>query len=317
MQIGFNAPTSGALIEPDSLRRIIMEGEALGFDYTTVSDHIMVPRNLESKYPYTNSGEFPAGTQAAWLEQLTTTAYIAALTSKLRFVMSVMVVPHRPAVLTAKILATIDYLSKGRLTLGIGVGWCREEFEAIAAAPFDDRGHVTDEWMMACKELWTKEEPRFDGKYVKFADVVFTPKPVQQPIPIWVGGESAPALRRIMRYADCWYPVGTNPQFPMNTVSRFKAGLARFRGFAEKAGRDPSSIQIALRVLVGPSARPRRSIEDEGEMFTGGAADYVGDIKALEDLGVDAVDVRLFDRSLDGTIDMMRRFKDEVMARVR
>ena len=317
MQIGFNAPTSGALIEPDSLRRIITEGEALGFDYTTVSDHIMVPRNLESKYPYTGSGEFPAGASAAWLEQLTTTAYIAALTERLRFVMSVMVVPHRPAVLTAKILATIDYLSKGRLTLGIGVGWCREEFEAIAAAPFDDRGHVTDEWMMTCKELWSKDEPRFDGKYVKFSDVVFTPKPVQQPIPIWVGGESAPALRRIMRYADCWYPVGTNPQFPMNTASRLKTGLARFRGFAEKGGRDPASLQVALRVLIGPSARPRRTIDGEAEMFTGGAADYVADIAVLREAGVSAVDVRLFATTVDATIDNMRRFRDEVMAKVR
>ena len=317
MQIGFNAPTSGALIEPDSLRRIITEGEALGFDYTTVSDHIMVPRNLDLKYPYTDTGEFPAGTAAAWLEQLTTTAYIAALTSKLRFVLSVMVVPHRPAVLTAKILATIDYLSKGRLTLGIGVGWCREEFEAIAAAPFDDRGHVTDEWMMACKELWSQDDPRFDGKYVKFSDVVFTPKPVQQPIPIWVGGESAPALRRIMRYADCWYPVGTNPQFPMNTASRLKTGLARFRGFAEKGGRDPASLQVALRVLIGPSARPRRTIDGEAEMFTGGAADYVADIAVLREAGVSAVDVRLFATTVDATIDNMRRFRDEVMAKVR
>jgi len=317
MDIGFNAPTTGALIEPDSLRRIIMEGEALGFDYATVSDHIMVPRNLESKYPYTDSGEFPAGTAAAWLEQLTTTAYIAALTTRLRFVMSVMVVPHRPAVLTAKILATIDYLSNGRLTLGIGVGWCREEFEAIAAAPFDDRGHVTDEWMMACKELWSQDDPRFDGKYVRFADVVFMPKPVQQPIPIWVGGESAPALRRIVRYADCWYPVGTNPQFPMNTVSRFKAGLARFRGFAERGGRDPATVRVALRVLAGPSARSRRSIDGEAEMFTGGAAEYVADIKALQELGISAVDVRLTAATLDGTIDGMRRFRDEVMGKVR
>jgi len=316
MHIGFNAPTTGALIEPDSLRRIITEGEALGFHYVTVSDHIMVPRNLESKYPYTDSGEFPAGTAAAWLEQLTTTAYIAALTTKLRFVMSVMVVPHRPAVLTAKMLSTIDYLSKGRLTLGIGVGWCREEFEAIAAAPFDDRGHVTDEWMAACKELWSKDAPQFDGKYVRFSDVVFTPKPVQQPIPIWVGGESAPALRRIMRYADCWYPVGTNPQFPMNTVSRFKAGLGRFRGFAERGNRDPATLKVALRVLIGPSSRPRRTIDGEGEMFTGGASDYVGDIKALEELGVSAVDVRLFATTLDGTIGNMRRFRDEVMAKV-
>jgi probable F420-dependent oxidoreductase len=317
MQIGFNAPSTGALIEPDSLRRIITEGEALGFDYTTVSDHIMVPRNLGSKYPYTDSGEFPAGTAAAWLEQLTTTSYIAALTSKLRFVMSVMVVPHRPAVLTAKMLATIDYLSKGRLTLGIGVGWCREEFEAIAAAPFEDRGHVTDEWMMACKELWSHDDPCFDGRYVKFSDVVFTPKPVQQPIPIWVGGESAPALRRTVRYADCWYPVGTNPQFPMNTISRFKAGLARFRGFAERGGRDPASLEVALRVLVGPSARARRTIDGEAEMFTGGTAEYVADIKALAELGVSAVDVRLFAPTLDATIDNMRRFRDEVMTKVR
>ena len=107
-----------------------------------------------------------------------------------------MVVPHRPAVLTAKILATLDYLSKGRITLGIGAGWCKEEFEAIGAPPFAERGAVTDEWMMACKELWTNDAPKFDGKYVNFADVLFPPKPVQQPIPIWVGGESGPALRR-------------------------------------------------------------------------------------------------------------------------
>ena len=313
MQIGFNAPTTGTLIDPDSLTRIITEGEALGFDYVTISDHIMVPRSLDSKYPYSDSGEFPAGTAAAWLEQLATTAYIAALTQRMRFVLSVMVVPHRPAVLTAKLLSTIDFLSKGRLTVGIGVGWCREEFEAINAAPFDDRGHVTDEWMAACKVLWTQDEPRFDGKYVKFGDVVFTPKPVQQPIPIWVGGESAPALRRTVRYANGWYPVGTNPQYPMNTVSRFKAGLARFRGFAEKAGRDPADINLALRVLSGPGARPRQHIDGEPIMFTGEAADWVEDIRTLAELGVSAVDVRLFRRGVDATVDYMRHFRDAVL----
>ena len=316
MQIGFNAPTSGPLIEPDSLLRIITEGEALGFDYVTISDHIMVPRNLDSKYPYTDTGEFPAGTQAAWLEQLATTAFIAAATKKLRFVLSVMVVPHRPAVLTAKLLSTIDFLSKGRLTLGIGVGWCREEFEAIGAAPFDDRGHVTDEWMAACKELWTADNPKFAGKYVKFDDVVFSPKPVQQPIPIWVGGESAPALRRTVRYANGWYPVGTNPQFPMNTVSRFRAGLARFRGFAEKAGRDPTGITVALRVLGGPRARPRGSIDGEAVMFTGDAPHWVDDLEALAEMGVSAVDVRLFGATTDATVDNMHRFRDSVMAKV-
>ena len=320
MQIGFNAPTSGPLIEPDSLTRIVTEGEALGFDYVTISDHIMVPRNLDSKYPYTDSGEFPAGVHAAWLEQLATTAYIAALTKKLRFVLSVMVVPHRPAVLTAKLLSTIDFLSKGRLTLGIGVGWCREEFEAIGAAPFDDRGFVTDEWMAACRELWTAELPKFAGKYVQFDDVMFSPKPVQNPIPIWVGGESAPALRRTVKYAHGWYPVGTNPAHPMNTLSRFKAGLARFRGFADKAGRDPAEIAIALRVLSGPGVKPAATIEGEREMFTGPDAEWVADIRELAALGVSAVDVRLFgygaNQSLHGTIDNMRRFRDGVLSRM-
>ena len=317
MQIGFNAPTTGALIGPDSLRRIITEGEALGFDYVTVSDHIMVPRNLDSKYPYTNDGEFPAGTAAAWLEQLTTTAYIAALTTKLRFVLSVMVVPHRPAVLTAKILSTIDYLSQGRLTLGIGVGWCREEFEAIGAPPFDDRGHVTDEWMMACKELWSNDDPKFDGKYVKFSDVVFTPKPVQKSIPIWVGGESGPALRRTAKYADAWYPIGTNPQFPMDTLTRFKGGVAKLRDLTQKAGRDPSAVGLTYRVSSNPEAQPKGTVNGERKLFTGGAADYAGDIRALQDVGVSSFDFGLFGPTLAATIDNMRRFKDEVMSKVK
>jgi len=316
MQIGFNAPTSGPLIAADNVRRIITEGEALGFDYVTISDHIMVPRNLESKYPYTNTGEFPAGPDAAWLEQLATTAFLAGITSRMRFVLSVMVVPYRPAVLAAKMLATIDHLSHGRLTMGIGVGWCREEFEAVNAAPFDDRGAVTDEWVAVCQELWTSDEPRFAGRYVHFDDVVFAPRPPQQPIPIWVGGESGPALRRTVRCADCWYPVGTNPQLPMNTVTRFKAGVAKLHATAEKAGRDPAGIAIALRVLAGPSARARRSIDGEGEMFTGGTADFAGDIRALQDLGVSAVDVRLFATTLDATIDNMRRFRDEVVTKI-
>ena len=117
--------------------------------------------------------------------------------------------PHRPVVLIAETPVHDRFLSKGRLTLAIGVGWCREEFEATGAAPFDDRRHVTDEWMDVCKELWTADLPKFSGKYVKFDDVLFTPKPVQNPIPIWVGVESGPALRRTV------------------SVRRFLQGLAR------------------------------------------------------------------------------------------
>jgi probable F420-dependent oxidoreductase len=228
-----------------------------------------------------------------------------------------MVVPHRPAVLTAKMLATIDYLSKGRLTLGIGAGWCKEEFEVIGAPPFEDRGHVTDEWMMVCKELWSKDDPKFSGKYVNFSDVVFTPKPAQKSIPIWVGGESGPALRRTAKYADAWYPIGTNPQFPMDTLTRFKAGAAKLRDLTAKAGRDPSSVGLTYRVSSNPEAQPKGTVNGERKLFTGGASDYAGDIRALQDVGVTSFDFGLFGPTLAATVDNMRRFKDEVMAKVR
>jgi probable F420-dependent oxidoreductase len=317
MQIGCSAPTSGALIEPDSLVRIATEAEMLGFDYVTVSDHVMIPTSIASRYPYSDSGEFPSGAAAPRLEQLTAATFIAAATSKLRIVTSVMVVPHRPAVLTAKILATLDFLSKGRLTLGIGAGWCKEEFEAIGAPPFEDRGHVTDEWMMVCKELWTSDTPKFDGKYVKFKDVLFPPKPVQAPIPIWIGGESGPALRRTAKYGDAWYPIGTNPQFPMDTLNRFKGGVEKLRDLTTKAGRDPASVGLTYRVSSNPEAQPKGTVNGERKLFTGGAAEFAGDIKALTEVGVSAFDFGLFKPTLGETIDNMRRFRDEVVAKVR
>jgi probable F420-dependent oxidoreductase len=317
MQIGCSAPTSGPLIEPDSLLRIATEAEALGFDYVTVSDHIIIPTSIASRYPYSESGEFPSGAAAPRLEQLTAATFVAAATKKLRIVTSVMVVPHRPAVLTAKILATIDYLSKGRLTLGIGAGWCEEEFDAIGTPPFAERGAVTDEFMAACKELWTADEPKFDGKYVKFRDVLFPPKPPQGAIPIWVGGESGPALRRTARYGDAWYPIGTNPQFPMDTLTRFKAGVAKLRGLTEKAGRDPAAVGLSYRVSSNPEAQPKGTVDGQRKLFTGGPADYAGDIKALQEVGVTGFDFGLFGADVGSSVDNLRRFRDEVMAKVR
>jgi hypothetical protein len=317
MQIGCSAPTSGPLIEPDSLLRIATEAEALGFDYVTVSDHVMIPTSIASRYPYSDSGEFPSGAAAPRLEQLTAATFIAAATTKLRIVTSVMVVPHRPAVLTAKILASIDYLSKGRLTLGIGAGWCEEEFVAIGALPFAERGAVTDEFMMVCKELWTSDTPSFNGKYVQFKDVLFPPKPPQGAIPIWVGGESGPAMRRTAAYGDAWYPIGTNPQFPMDTLTRFKAGVAKLRGLTAKAGRDPNAVGLTYRVSSVPGSLPKASVDNEHKLFTGDLDDCIGDIKALEDVGVSAFDFGLGGADAQASIDNMRRFRDSVIAKVR
>src|SRR6266567_4427207 len=122
-------------------------------------------------------------------------------------------------VLTAKILSTIDVMSGGRIMVGVGAGWLEEEFEALGAPPFAERGKATDEYLQAFRELWTKDKPHFDGRFVKFTNIVFVPKPVQKPHPpLWVGGESGPAMRRAARLGNGWYPIGSNPRFPLNTL---------------------------------------------------------------------------------------------------
>ncbi|MBV8934200.1 MAG: TIGR03619 family F420-dependent LLM class oxidoreductase [Alphaproteobacteria bacterium] len=247
MQIGFNLPVSGPSSSPEMLTRIAQEGEALGYHYLTFTDHIMLPNMRVPGYPYSESGEFFGEGPERRHEQLATATFIAAKTSRIRLVLAVMVVPHRPAVLAAKMLSTLDVLSGGRLVVGIGAGWLQAEFDAVVTTPFAERGRVTDEYLKAFRTLWTEEAPRFDGRWVKFDGILFEPKPVQTPHPpIWVGGESAPSLRRAARLGDAWYPIGSNNKHPLDTLPRYRAGIDRSRQLvAEAASRRASPRPIA------------------------------------------------------------------------
>ena len=316
MQIGFDLPNRGPLADPASMARLAEEGEALGFDVLTVSDHIVIPTDIHAKYPYSESGEFPKGARANWYEQLTTAAWLAAKTSKIRILTSVMVVPHRQAVLTAKILATIDVLSGGRLTVGCGAGWMKEEFEAVGAPPFEARGAVTDEYLQAFRELWTKEKPSFQGKYVSFSDVVFEPKPVQKPLPLWVGGESAPALRRAARHGDGWYPLGSNPQFPMDTLARYRAGAERVKQLAAEAGRDPADVALAYRSHWFGETKQGKTDEGERRLLTGSIQQAIDDLGAMRQLGVSCVTTSLVGSELEASLDNLRRFRADVLDKV-
>src|SRR5215831_19180271 len=170
MKIGFNLPISGPLSSPETLIRIARQGEALGYDYLTLTDHVVLPNLGVPGYPYSESGEFFGEGPERRHEQLTAAAFIAAQTSRIRLVLAVMVVPYRPAVLAAKMLATIDVLSGGRLTVGIGAGWLEAEFDAVATTPFAARGAVTDEYIRAFRVLWTEETPHLHGDWVRFGD---------------------------------------------------------------------------------------------------------------------------------------------------
>ena len=261
MEFGFGVPTRGPQASPEALATLAQRGEALGYDIVSVSDHIVIPRRIASQYPYSESGTFGGGGDGACLEQLTLLAFLAGQTSRLRLLTSVMVVPHRSAVLAAKVLASIDVLSGGRVIVGCGVGWMREEFEAIGAPPYDHRGTVSDEYIQAFRELWTKDAPAFAGEYVSFSDISFAPKPVQSSgPPIWVGGESPAALRRAGRLGDAWYPIGSNPTYPL--VDGHRSWRTRSRGCAATRRRR-AEIRRLWTSLTAPAGtmteRPARS----------------------------------------------------------
>ena len=170
MQFGISAPFRGPLANPEDIRAIAQAAERLGFGYMTVSDHILCPRSIDAKYPYADDGEFPwtQGGGGDCMEQFTLMAWLCAATTKLRLLTSIVVIPHRNPLFMAKSIATMDVLSGGRVSIGCGTGWMREEFEALGIAPFEKRGQVTNEYIGAMKALWTQENPSYDGEFVKF-----------------------------------------------------------------------------------------------------------------------------------------------------
>ena len=310
MQIGFNLPNSGPLSAPATMARLAREGEALGYDYLTLTDHVVLPDMKVPGYPYSESGEFYGADPAVRQEQLVALAWIAAQTTRIRLVSAVLVVPHRPAVLTAKMLASIDVLSGGRLVVGVGAGWLQGEFDALGTPPFAERGAVTDEYLLAFRALWGEERPHFEGKYVRFDNIVLAPKPVQKPLPIWVGGESPPALRRAARIGDAWYPIGTNRQHPLDSLPRLRAGIDRLRKLVGKGGRDPGSVGVVYRVKRIGTVVPAKASDGERRLFSGSDAEIVADVRAMREIGVSGLDFDIDRPDAEAAIGELRRLKE-------
>ncbi len=317
MEYGFSVPNGGPLAVPQHITTIAQRGEALGYRILAIPDHIVVPKSIDSHYPYSPDGKltYPTLLAGECLEPIALMAYLAGITKEARLLTSVLVLPYRQPVLTAKLFSTIDLLSNGRVIVGAGAGWMAEEFPPVDAPPFAARGRVTDEYIRIYKELWTEDNPKYDGEFTSFDNILFRPKPVQKPgPPIWIGGESRPAMRRVARHGDAWYPIGCNPRHPFDTLSRFAAGLDDLRAIAESEGRDPASIDLGYwpAWYGGTPAGVMKNEEGERMLFTGSADDIAGDVQALRELGLNHLVLQFLRETLEETLDSMTEFAEEI-----
>jgi probable F420-dependent oxidoreductase len=241
MEIGIHLPQIGPLANREGITAFAQLAEELGFDSLWVSDHVIVPRSLDSKYPYSRDGSFPVPPDFPFLEPLAVLLFAAGVTTKPKLGTTILVIPMRNPIVTAKMLSTLDVVSNGRLILGVGAGWMGEEFRALGV-PFDDRGPRTDEYVAAMRALWSQERASFKGRFVSFSEVFCRPLPADRTIPIIVGGDTRAAARRAGRLGDGYFPArGASPEL-----------LGEMRRAAEAAGRNPDDIEITVSAPTSP-----------------------------------------------------------------
>ncbi|MGH7906489.1 MAG: LLM class F420-dependent oxidoreductase [Candidatus Binataceae bacterium] len=215
--------------------------EEFGFESLWVPDHIVIPAEYQSPYPYAESHRMPGAPGTPFLDPMLALCFAAASTSKIRLATGVMVLPMRNPFAVAKAVATLDVLSGGRFIFGVGIGWLKEEFDVIGM-DFGNRARRTRESLAMMKELWTKEDPNYQGTTTAIREVGFMPKPVQQPHPpIVLGGDTDPSLKRAAQIGDGWYGI-------MNSLESASAAIARLREFERRENRaHPLEITVSPR----------------------------------------------------------------------
>jgi probable F420-dependent oxidoreductase len=238
----------------DSLIDFAQAVERAGFASGWVSDHVCWPAHVASKYPYSADGSFAPAPDMGWLDPIGTQLFVAAVTTKLRLGFTVLILPYRPPVATAKQLATLDVLSGGRLILGCGIGWMAEE-AAILGMPWDRRGERTNEQLELFRCLFTDPAPRFNGRFYQLPEVGFEPKPIQSPVPVWIGGNTDAAYRRAARY-------GTGLHAAFEPIDVVADAWQRTLEHTRQLGRDPAAMTLSLRVYLDTvgSLEPAKSV---------------------------------------------------------
>ncbi|HZQ38442.1 MAG TPA: LLM class F420-dependent oxidoreductase [Dehalococcoidia bacterium] len=291
--------------------RVAVAAEQLGFDSVWVHDHIVMPAEIDSRYPYNESGVAGFAWRQEIYDPLAMLGAVAAATQRVEIGTSVLIVPYRNPLVLAKMLATIDQIAQGRLRLGVGVGWMREEFEALGIGDwYPVRGRVTDEWLAICKTLWSSDGPvSFSGRFASFEAAGFRPQPVRGHIPLWVGGWGEVAARRVARLGDGYQTITSTPVMVAEQVQRVGAEL-------ERRGRTLAEIEVSMLagIRLGGDLQP-------GVPVSGTADQVIGRLREYEAAGLHhliAMPIRAGAGrpTPDGVIEEMRKLAETVLPAV-
>jgi probable F420-dependent oxidoreductase len=305
MDWGVHLPHLGRAVGRDSLIGFAQTAEKIGIHSAWASDHVCWPAQFESKYPYSSDGSFPAPAGLGWLDPIGTLLFVAGCTEQIRLGFTVLILPYRQPVATAKQLATIDVVSEGRLILGVGVGWMREEAQVLGM-PWDNRGRRSDEQLEIFEALFQEETPSYDGTYYSFPQVRFEPKPIQQPLPVWVGGNSPAAFRRTARFGHAFHAAFE----PLDVVEK---EWEQVREACEAIARDPDELDLSLRMFLDPSEtmEPAKSI--------GGSVDQMVDTIGLcQEIGITHILLDPVARGgIDGRLDVLADFMSDVASQIK
>ena len=285
MKVGL-AFASSIAIDGATTMELCRRAEAAGFESVWGGEHVVLPDAIHSKYPYTEDGKIPAEPDTPIPDPLMWLGFAAAAAPTLRLGTCILIVPQRNPLVLAKELATLDVLSGGRVELGLGVGWLKEEFDALGV-PWARRGARNDEYVAAMRALWAGPHAEFHGEFVDFEPATCSPRPVNGNIPILVGGDTDAAIARAVRLADGYFPGEGD-------AARLEALLGRLRAACEAADRDPSSIEV-------------------NAMFGAQFADPVAGVEQMAKLGVGRIMVPAFFFAGPGGLDRMEAFAEQVV----
>lgn len=293
MDFGCHLPVYGPAATREVVLGFARRMEQLGYTSLWASDHVVVPWTIRSKYPYSATGEFPLPASAAFLEPLTTLALVAGATERVKLGTTVLVLAHRHPVLAAKMLATLDHLTGGRVILGAGVGWMKEEIE-VFGVPHERRGRWSDEALEIMRACWRDERVSHAGEFFRFDALGVAPKPARGTIPIWIGGHTESALRRVATLGDGWHAAFPSP-------AALAASLARLREVCGKVGRAFDTLTLSCRVGL-PAKKTAEALLDE--------------LRTLRGLGISHVVLEGRARDLGEMVALYERFAHDVRPRL-